>query len=1358
LTYLWQSSPDNITYTAISGANSAGYSTTQTAATWYRRITTCTASALSSNSAATQVTMNPSLFSCYCTSAAASSSDEDITTVTFKSINNTSACASLTGTQGVGTGTANLNASYVTTVPAPNIAQGESIPITVVTTECAGTHYTHSVKAYIDFDRNGDLNETNELVTLTNNTTNATTNTYTGTFNVPLGAVPGDAMLRIICKEATATTACGASSYGETEDYKVTIIVGSPCTGTEAVPTLTTNKANLCETETATITANGLPSTLGNTYLWETATASTGPWTTATGTSSGTTYTSPAAPAGYTDTYYRVNMICAAQSITQTSAAIVVAGAAAPTTQVTALTFTPSATSAVIAFTKGNGTKRAVFIAGSATSITDPINGTSPGTAATVYAGAGAQQLVYDGTGTTVTVTGLAPGTQYIVQAYEYLSCPSPANNNFYNLNLTNNQNKKFLSTADALGFNVSKNPSAPYNSIIGAGGSTFTWSTTASTPAVNAAWITDENYSLPITLPFPFTYQGVATTKFKAHVNGFITLSDIAYTSQLASNTINTTSVGQDKMIAPLLADLVTPGNPNTNASLSAANAPIQYMISGSAPNRVLTVEWAGMERYTIPSPNLNFQVKLYEGSNNIEFAYGQMEGYNGSTAVSWTYYAGMSGLAPATDFFTQQNIDHDFFKNTATTITQVLACNSSFTFSPNGSSTTFGTALVATAPANNDNTSAVILTVATEDPYTAGIGLCGTYYSSLGATASAQAVCAGTADDDVWFLFTATSSGTTVKVRGSNTYLSRVEILDASLTPVTPLPAPVCVVAGAGLTATAVTPTNTGDSYYVRVYNDGAGAASGQFSIIVYDTPFPPANDNCSGAILLTSGGGTCTPSAIQNCANATASAVTLLGGTANVGTPDDDVWFKFVPATNGNYNVHVQGNAGFNPAVHIMKSNVAAASQCTSLIGIKAQDFTSTAGLESNLLTNLKADTTYFIRVYHSGSGAGTGKFTICVSDAYTADFDGNTCNAYTGTAINGTTFTGWFNFISNQSAANPKPSGLNVQLDPQGVDLGTVTVNYKENLAGSANVPLSPPNSAGATMPFLPRFFGISSTTANPFPSAVKLRLYFSNQELADYNTAAGLSATPSTLNLSLISEGSATADCDPANNTNAVGEVKAPSASGTTPNGFWLEFETTHFTEFAALSPATPLPLKLISYKGTSRGTINELSWTTASEENIREFMVERSLDGKNWSTVIGKVLAKGSKSSTQTYTMTDNNPVCSAYYRLTSMENDNKTEKVGVVQILRRCDKFNIANVFPNPSTDKVNVQYESTSDSDISVSVLDMTGRVVLTSSTTALVGFNSAELDLSSLTSGTYIISMNNGQSIVTSRVTKN
>jgi hypothetical protein len=66
ITYQWQSSPDGITFTDISGATSSTYATSQSAAIWYHCVVTCTASGQSTTSSDLKVDLT-SYLSCYCT-------------------------------------------------------------------------------------------------------------------------------------------------------------------------------------------------------------------------------------------------------------------------------------------------------------------------------------------------------------------------------------------------------------------------------------------------------------------------------------------------------------------------------------------------------------------------------------------------------------------------------------------------------------------------------------------------------------------------------------------------------------------------------------------------------------------------------------------------------------------------------------------------------------------------------------------------------------------------------------------------------------------------------------------------------------------------------------------------------------------------------------------------------------------------------------------------------------------------------------------------------------------------------------------------------------------------------------------
>ena len=95
-----------------------------------------------------------------------------------------------------------------------------------------GTAYSEYVKVYIDYNQNGVFTDAGELVVSAAASTSAATRT--GTFTVPATAKSGNTRLRVVLSDNSATTSCGSYSYGETEDYTLTVTGGTRTAGTTA--------------------------------------------------------------------------------------------------------------------------------------------------------------------------------------------------------------------------------------------------------------------------------------------------------------------------------------------------------------------------------------------------------------------------------------------------------------------------------------------------------------------------------------------------------------------------------------------------------------------------------------------------------------------------------------------------------------------------------------------------------------------------------------------------------------------------------------------------------------------------------------------------------------------------------------------------------------------------------------------------------------------------------------------------------------------------------------------------------------------------------------------------------------------
>jgi hypothetical protein len=156
---------------------------------------------------------------------------------------------------------------------------------------------------------------------------------------------------------------------------------------------------------------------------------------------------------------------------------------------------------------------------------------------------------------------------------------------------------------------------SAQFSYTFTAVGGTFTANATPTNLIGNG---TDDQLSAVAPIGFNFVYGCNTYTQFVASSNGWMSFN----TGIFGSNNFNDLQFSFDRpIIAPLWDDLATGSGPP-----AANNGNVNYKLTGTAPNRVLTVEWLKMEwDYTGSAPAISFQVKLYETTNVIEFIYNQ-------------------------------------------------------------------------------------------------------------------------------------------------------------------------------------------------------------------------------------------------------------------------------------------------------------------------------------------------------------------------------------------------------------------------------------------------------------------------------------------------------------------------------------------------------------------------------------------------------------------------------------------------------------------------------------------------------------------------------------------------------------
>lgn len=144
--------------------------------------------------------------------------------------------------------------------------------------------------------------------------------------------------------------------------------------------------------------------------------------------------------------------------------------------------------------------------------------------------------------------------------------------------------------------------------------------------------------------------------------------------------------------------------------------------------------------------------------------------------------------------------------------------------------------------------------------------------------------------------------------------------------------------------------------------------------------------------------------------------------------------------------------------------------------------------------------------------------------------------------------------------------------------------------------------------------------------------------------------------------------------------------------------------------------SSPLPIELLDFGGSAKEAFNLLTWTTASEMNSNYFEVERLTNEKAFEN-IGRINAVGNSRELNHYQFHDNtfskkNTV--DYYRLKLVDNDNRFVYSDVIVIKRGTGINTSLTVYPNPSTDIVNIIVSNTNEASIELKIIDMLGKIM--------------------------------------------
>lgn len=360
------------------------------------------------------------------------------------------------------------------------------------------------------------------------------------------------------------------------------------------------------------------------------------------------------------------------------------------------------------------------------------------------------------------------------------------------------------------------------------------------------------------------------------------------------------------------------------------------------------------------------------------------------------------------------------------------------------------------------------------------------------------------------------------------------------------------------------------------------------------------------------------------------------------------------------------------------------------------------------------------------------------------------------------------TGWTHYYyNNNTPANATDDILLLSLKRNGQDIGSigdgvfsVKVVATSGAGSNTGVKLTNPLITNPTGYWVMNRYWQVTPTHEPLAN-IGVRFYYNNQDLADVN---GSYPTHNLNHENLIFYKSIGGSPDPSGNlagaTGIISILHSNHASDTTWTYHKLS-DSTHYGEYSVASFSggggggtgnnKALPVKLLNFNAERIKTGVHLSWLSLQEINTGSYIVERSFDGLSF-TGIGTVKAAGNISTEHAYSYIDaNTPVLVTkmlYYRLKIADKDGHYSYSKILS-LQRANSSTLL-VYPNPASNYCTIEFTAATAKNYTIEVNTPDGRVLRQVHLTVATGQNKQAISLHGLPTGTYVITIRNGDNV--------
>ena len=181
----------------------------------------------------------------------------------------------------------------------------------------------------------------------------------------------------------------------------------------------------------------------------------------------------------------------------------------------------------------------------------------------------------------------------------------------------------------------------------------------------------------------------------------------------------------------------------------------------------------------------------------------------------------------------------------------------------------------------------------------------------------------------------------------------------------------------------------------------------------------------------------------------------------------------------------------------------------------------------------------------------------------------------------------------------------------------------------------------------------------------------------------------------------------------------------------------------YFKNFVYPQASVVLPVKLTSFAVSNLNSKALVKWSIATELNAKSFIVERSADGTNY-TSVAEVIAKGNSNTVSSYSFTDATPSAGkSFYRLKQVDMDGNFTYSAIVLFSLDTKSGNNVSVFPNPAKGFTVASVTAVKDETIQMQLINAAGKQIFSRTEKITKGLNSITLnDLDKLVPGYYVL----------------